>query len=322
MRIAFVSTGQLPIPAPGYGGIELVLHYYRQILERLGHEVRIVNVMGGASIARRLRIVREVNSFRPDLAHIHASKYFNLSRWLRCRGIFLTDHAPEVSLATYPHHRRALRKNTRIICLSENIRRHYLAAGAPPGCAHVIPNGLMTERFRFAEAPRHREHSLCLAVINRRKRQHLLCGIPGLYFAGPVEEEIALGENYLGEWSREQVENDLTDYANLVLLSESEVAAALVCLEAMASGLGLVISQTNAANLDTSLPFIDVIAEDKITDREHVAAVIAKNRATALGMRRQIRGYAKKNFDVAQIVEKQYLPLARATMAARPLVDS
>ena len=321
MRIAFVSTGQLPIPAPGYGGIELVLHYYRQILERLGHEVRIVNVMGGASIARRLRIVREVKSFRPDLAHIHASKYFNLSRWLRCRGIFLTDHAPEVSLATYPHHRRALRKNTRIIGLSENIRRHYLAAGAPPGCAHVIPNGLMTERFRFTETPRHRERSLCLAVINRRKRQHLLCGIPGLYFAGPVEEEIALGENYLGEWSREQVENDLTDYANLVLLSQSE-GHANVCLEAMAGGLGLVVSEAGATNLDVSLPFIDVVPEEKITDRDYVTAAIAKNRDAALGMRRQIRDHAKKNFDVAQIIERQYLPLARATMAARPLVDS
>jgi len=249
MRIAFVSTGQLPIPAPGYGGIELVLHYYRQILECLGHEVRIVNVMGGASIARRLRIVREVNSFRPDLAHIHASKYFNLSRWLRCRGIFLTDHAPE------------------------------------------------------------------------RKRQHLLCGIPGLYFAGPVEEEIALGENYLGEWSREQVENDLTDYANLVLLSQSE-GHANVCLEAMAGGLGLVVSEAGATNLDVSLPFIDVVPEEKITDRDYVTAAIAKNRDAALGMRRQIRDYAKKNFDVAQIIERQYLPLARATLAARPLVDS
>jgi len=322
MRIALVSTGQLPIPAPGYGGIELVLHHHRQILERLGHEVRIVNVMRGTSIARRLSIVRQVNSFRPDLAHIHASKYFNLSLWLKCRGIFLTDHAPEVSLADYPYHRRALQKNTRIICLSENIRRHYVAAGAPPGSAHVIPNGLMTGRFRFTEAPRHREHSLCLAVINRRKRQHLLRGIPGLYFAGPVEDAITLGENYLGEWSRVQVENDLTDYANLVLLSESEVAAALVCLEAMASGLGLVISQTNAANLDTSLPFIDVVPEEKIPDREHVADVIAKNRVAALGMRREIRDYAEKNFDVAQIIERQYLPLARAVMAARPLVES
>jgi len=322
MRIALVSTGQLPIPAPGYGGIELVLHYHRQILERLGHEVRIVNVMRGASIARRLRIVRQVNSFRPDLAHIHASKYFNLSRWLRCRGIFLTDHAPEVSLADYPCHRRALQKNTRIICLSENIRRHYVAAGAPPGCAHVISNGLMAGRFRFTETPRHREHSLCLAIVNRRKRQHLLRGIPGLYFAGPVEDDIALGKDYLGEWSRVQVENDLTDYANLVLLSESEVAAALVCLEAMASGLGLVISQTNAANLDTSLPFIDLVPEEKITDRDYVTAVIAKNRAAALGMRREIRDYAKKNFDVAQIIERQYLPLARAVMAARPLVES
>jgi len=38
------------------------------------------------------------------------------------------------------------------------------------------------------------------------------------------------------------------------------------------------------------------------------------NRAVALSMRRQIRDYAKKNFDVAQIIETQYLPLARMAL--------
>ncbi len=313
MRIAFLLCAGPPAPPVAYGGIQLGIHNYRQILERLGHEVRVAGMVEGASIARRLKIVREVNSFRADLVHIKNSRYFDLSRWLKCRAVFLTDHSPGVSLATYPYHRRALRKKTHIICLSENIRRHYLAAGAAPGRAHTIPNGLMTERYRFTETPRHQDRSICLAIINRRKRQHLLRGIPGLYFAGPVEDDIALGKDYLGEWSREQVENDLTDYANLVLLSESE-GHANVCLEAMAGGLGLVASEAGAANLDVSLPFIDLVPEEKITDRAHVAAVIAKNRAVALGMRRQIRDYAKKNFDVAQIIETQYLPLARMAL--------
>lgn len=315
MKIVFVfcATGG-PIPPVGYGGIQLGIHNYRQILEGLGHEVGVVNVVDGASIPRWFKIVREVNSRRADLVHIKNSRYFNLSRWLRCRGVFLSDHSPGVSLATYPYHRRALRKNAHIICLSENIRRHYLAAGAKPGRAHVIPNGLMIERFRFTETPRRKERSLCLAAILRRKRQHLLCGIPGLYFAGPMVEETGLGEAYLGEWSRRRIERELTDYANLVLLSESE-GHANVCLEAMAGGLGLVVSEAGATNLDVSLPFIDVVPEEKITARAHVAAVIAKNRAAALGMRREIRDYAKKNFDVAQIIERQYLPLAQTVLS-------
>jgi len=313
MRIAFLLCAGPPVPPVAYGGIQLGIHNYRQILERLGHEVRVAGMVEGASIPRRLKIVREVNSFRADLVHIKNPRYFDLSRWLRCGVVFLTDHSPEVSLASYPLHRRALRKNAHIICLSENIRRHYLAAGAAPGRAHTIPNGLMTEKYRFTETPKHKERSIYLAIVNRRKRQHLFCGIPGLDFAGPMDDDRVLSENYLGEWSREQIENELIDYASLVLLSESE-GHANVCLEAMAGGLGLVVSEAGATNLDASLPFIDVVAEEKIADREHVAAVIAKNRATALGMRRQIRDYAKKNFDVAQIVEKQYLPLARTVL--------
>ena len=49
----------------------------------------------------------------------------------------------------------------------------------------------------------------------------------------------------------------------LVLLSDGE-AHPLVCLEAFAAGLGVVISQWAAANLDLDKDFITVIPEDKL----------------------------------------------------------
>ena len=54
-----------------------------------------------------------------------------------------------------------------------------------------------------------------------------------------------------------------------MLLSDGE-AHPLVCLEAFAAGLGVVISQWAAANLDLDKDFITVIPDDKINDMEFV----------------------------------------------------
>ena len=323
MRIAFIAPGTLPVPTPAYGGIELVVWNYYQVLVDKGHEVHIVNVRRSASRVlrkfRKLRIICKVNSFKPDLVHIMTPKYFRLQRYLRCRNVFLTDHAAKISLPNQSRHRRALRKGAHVVCLSERIRGHYLAIGVAPDLAHVVPNGVMTEQYRFVENPKFSDRSIYLALVDQRKRQYLFCGIPGLDFVGPIFDKTDFtDENYLGEWSRAKIAQDLTEYANLVLLSEME-AAPMVVLEALASGLGLVISETAAVNLDVSLPFIDVIPEDKIHDRDFVACVIAENRVKALGMRKQIREYAVNNFDVAKIIENRYLPLANSTVTGRRL---
>lgn len=313
MKITLVAPGLAPVPPGKYGGIELVIWNIRNVLVDSGHQVGVVNVRDSiGSIRRRLRIIRQVNAAKPDIVHIHASKYFQLARFMRGARVLFTDHCPQVSRADYPYHRRALQKDTHIVCLSERIREHYLAVGARPDCAHVIPNGLTTEQYRFTEQPKHKARSIYLAIVSKRKRQHLYWGLPGLDFAGPIKDPTqSVGENYLGEWSRQQVREQLTEYANLVLLSEAEVAAALVCMEALASGLGLVISQTCVGKLDTSLPFIDVIAERDIHNRALVANIIAKNRAKSLGMRAQIKEYAK-NFDIKRTIANRYIPLLNA----------
>ena len=311
MNITLVAPGLLPVPPKKYGGIELAIWNISKVLVSEGHKVSIVNVMDSInSIYRRMRIIREVNASKPDIVHIHASKYFQLGRFIRCPCIVFTDHCPDVSLVEYPYHRRALQKGSHIVCLSERIREHYLSVGVRSNFIHVIPNSLMTEEYRFTENPIHKDRSIYLAIVNKRKRQHLYWGLPGLDFAGPIEDQTdVVGENYIGEWSRQQVHEELTEYANLVLLSKSEVGAALVCMEALTSGLGLVISETNAENLNTSLPFIDVIPERKIHDREFVANIISENRSKSLGMRIQIKDYARNSFDTRNTITNQYIPL-------------
>ena len=125
------------------------------------------------------------------------------------------------------------------------------------------------------------------------------------------------GDRYLGEWSKVHLYDNLTKYANLALLSDGE-AHPLVCLEAMSAGLGLVISEYSAANLDTTLPFIDVITEDKIEDIEYVSEVLENNRRVSVGMRDEIREYAR-SFSWEKIVEEIYYPTVKAASRYKTL---
>ena len=316
MNITLVGTGDHSIPPEGYGGVELVIWNIRNILIDHGHKVNIVNVPGGGnSIPRRWKILRAIHAGRPDVVHLHASKYFNLARFIRCPNIVFTDHSPGVALADYEYHRRAKIKGAHTTCFSEKIKGLYAASGIDRNFLHTIPNGVAVNEFSFTEKPKHPDKSICLGVISKRKRQYALKAISNIDFAGPIhEEESFLDGAYQGEWTRTQVQEELTNYANMVLLSEAE-AHNLACLEAMAAGLGLVISEAAADNLDTELPFIDVIPENKIDDREFVANTIAQNRANALTMRKRIRQYAADNFDNATIVKNKYLPLLVALTA-------
>ena len=115
----------------------------------------------------------------------------------------------------------------------------------------VIPNGVRDDLFKFEEICEYPNRSMYLAKVEPRKRQYLFQSVDGLYFAGNnIESRFnTQNPNYLGEWSKEKLYNNLTKYANLVLLSDGE-AHPLVCLEAMSAGLGLVLSEWATANLD------------------------------------------------------------------------
>ena len=87
--------------------------------------------------------------------------------------------------------------------------------------------------------------------------QYLFQGIDSLWFAWPTLILDLISTRWLQEWSKDKLYNELTDYGNLVLLSDGE-AHPLVCLEAFA-GLGVVVSEWAASNLDVSKDFITVI---------------------------------------------------------------
>ena len=186
----------------------------------------------------------------------------------------------------------------------------------PSNQLFVTPNGVNVDKFKYNKLQLESDicKSLYLAKIDYRKRQHMFQSIDSLYYAGNnADPRFDVNKNYLGEWSKETLYNDLTKYGNLVLLSDGE-AHPLVCLEAFAAGLGVVISQWAAANLDVSKDFITVIPEDKITDLEFVDAEIVRNRYYSVNNRPEIREYAE-SFAWKKVVEEYYVPAMEKIIA-------
>ena len=132
--------------------------------------------------------------------------------------------------------------------------------------------------------------------------------VPSLYFAGNLADDRfdSSSPRYLGEWSKVHLYEHLTDYPNLALLSDGE-AHPLVCMEAMSAGLGLVLSEPSVANLDLSLPFIDVIPNNKLDDIQYIEEIVSKNREKSVVMREDIRNYVVENFSWESIVKNHYL---------------
>jgi glycosyltransferase involved in cell wall biosynthesis len=192
-----------------------------------------------------------------------------------------------------------------IFCLSEGIKNIYLKLGVNENRLFVTPNGARYDLFNYNEIPQYSERSIFLAKVTYRKRQSKFQKIQSLYFAGNREDHTFdyNSPNYLGEWDKPTLYKNLTEYGNLVLLSDGE-ADPLVTKEALLCGLGLVVSECSTANLDLSKPFIDVIPEEKINDISYVESVINKNRMISVGMKNEIRKYGIENFDWSVIVKK------------------
>ena len=64
-----------------------------------------------------------------------------------------------------------------------------------------------------------------------------------------------------------------------------------------------------SANLNTDLPFIDVIPEYRINDITYVEEIIRSNREKSITMREEIRNYVTENFSWEKIIKNHYLPL-------------
>ena len=308
MRFSIIGPAT-PIPPVGWGAVESLIWDYKVTLEKLGHEVQIINISDPREIIKR------INDFKPDFCHIQYDDWIVLYPYIQypcvCTTHFAYLEQPEKMNGYGQIFGHFQQTQPNVFCLSESIRKAYsILGGIPDEKLFVVPNGVDLSLFRNTDTPEFPDRSIYLAKIDYRKRQHKFQSIDSLFFAGNIaDKRFNENHNYLGEWKKEYLHDHLTDYGNLVLLSDGE-AHSLVIMEAFAAGLGVVVSEFATANLDLDKEFITVIPEDQIDDPKFVEYAIKKNREYSVANRSEILKYAKQ-FSWENVIKTHYLPTVK-----------
>ena len=64
MKISIGGPGIMPIPPTGWGAVEILIWDQKLALEKLGHQVNIVNTKSP------IEIIQKINEYRPDFVHV------------------------------------------------------------------------------------------------------------------------------------------------------------------------------------------------------------------------------------------------------------
>ena len=307
MKIAIVGPGIMPIPPVGWGAVEILIWDYAKTLEALGVTCEIYNDIDLDKIARMI-----IND-KPDFVHIQYDEYSSLVNQIKdhVKIIAITTHYGYLEQANkwgdhytsiFNRLKMTTIKNLYHFVLSDNIKRVYINSGISEDRIIVTPNGANSTLFQYHSNPCFTDRSIYLAKIDTRKRQFLFKNIPNLYFAGNNPDNKFTSDRYLGEWTKDTLYSSLSNYGNLVLLSDGE-ADPLVVKEALMCGLGVVLSEWSTAGLDLTKPYITVIKERDIGNITHVYMAIEENRNRSIQMRDTIREYGL-TFDWKPLVEK------------------
>lgn len=306
MKISIIGPGLMPIPPIGWGAVEILIWDLKNSLEELGHEIQIINTQNGQDI------LNQINAFKPDFVHIEYDEMIGVYPHLSFPKAITTHFAylerPDM-FGGYTNILNAFGQiKPNIFCLSEIIKNTYKnTIGISEENLFVVPNGVNQYNFKFTDSPKYSDRSIYLAKIDNRKRQYLFQTIDSIWYAGNTDDErFDVSKNYLGEWDKKTLYEELTEYGNLSLLSDGE-AHPLVCMEALASGLGVVVTEWGRANLDESKEFITIIPENKIDDVEFIENEIIKNRNYSINHRNEIKEYSKQ-FEWKNIIKKYYIP--------------
>lgn len=317
LKLVIVGPGIMPIPPYGWGAVENLIWDTKCFIERYHSdklEVVIVNTNDMASI------ISQTNNAQPDIVHIQYDNHAHIVPYLNCKTVFITSHygyIDQINKRGWSGYADVLRSfvnnRARIIALAPKAVDVYKKCGMPDERLRLVTNGANDDMFRYTASPRFPGKSVYVGKIEYRKRQYVYQNIPNVDFVGNYYDSPFNLHNpcYCGEWTRQQLYNDLTDYANLLLLSDGELHP-LVCCEALVAGLGLVVSEFAAANLDTTLPFIDVIPESRLDDVEYVASIVQKNREVSISMRDTIRKYGVHTFGWRNVINKYVATITEA----------
>ena len=177
MKISIVGPGIMPIPPTGWGAVEILIWDQKLALEKLGHEVQIVNTQSP------IDIIKQINSFRPDFVHIQYDDFIELYSYVQY-PCAITSHFGYLEQPNrWDYYGARIAKpfqdiKPNVFCLSYGIKEVYQnILNIPSNRLFVTPNGVNINEFNYVSNPKHSDRSIYLAKIDYRKRQYLFQSI-------------------------------------------------------------------------------------------------------------------------------------------------
>lgn len=320
MKIALVGPGIMPIPPPGWGAVEILIWDYYTELTRLGHEVQIINVIrntphdqSNPNTPYCKQLITMINAEHYDFVHIHYDCLYHIMPFLSCKKIAITSHYPYID-QLHKHHPDGYANAFRNICNNDN---HFIFALSKKDYAmfrkfasnanqiFLMLNGANHHEITPLQGTGiHSNKSIYIGKIEERKQQHKYCVLPNIDFYGKCDDFYFKQKGcYKGEPIRRELIDSLVSYGNLVLLSNGENGTPLVIKEALMAGLPIITNKYSADDLDISLPFIDIIPDEKLDDMEYIATIIQTN-LQKQDYKNNIRDYAYNNFSWENLIKK------------------
>jgi hypothetical protein len=317
MKIALVGPGIISIPPVGWGAVEILIWDYYNELTSLGHAVDIINIIrentndSNANTKYSNDLIQVINQGKYDFVHLHYDVLYHILPFLTCPKVAITSHYPYIDQPN--KHRQDgyhiifdfLVKQNKFyhFVLADKDIQTFIKCGANPIWIKKISNGIDSKLFHFSERAL-LDKTIYLGKITPRKNQYKYQTIPTIDFVGENGDyQFRVNRsNYLGEWDREKIHTNLTQYSNLLLISEGE-ADPLVVKEALMAGLGIVVNKTSAENLDPTIDFITIIEDNKINDLDYIQQKLEENKRISLTKRKEIREYGITNFDISNQVK-------------------
>jgi glycosyltransferase involved in cell wall biosynthesis len=316
IRFALVGPGIMPIPPTGWGAVEQIIWDHYKTLKAKGHHVTIINTPDRNEIKT---LIQEGNY---DVVHIHYDVFADLADELNNKCVLLTSHYPYIDKLEQwgrdGFHKTFMKmsavgqkKNVYFFPVSEKDVTVFESMGGGKGKTYLMPNGVDVNAFQLTETPHFGERSVVLGKIESRKRQHLTYWFPDVDYIGKGDFRHA---NFRGELGHEVLYRILSDFGNMILLSEAENGTPLAVKEGLAAGLGCVLSKAAAFEFKEPLPWITIVPEEDLGNQKKLYEAIKRNRDISARMRKEIREWTYRHWDWNALMDT-YIQTIRSLLA-------
>jgi len=321
MKIALIGPGIMPIPPPGWGAVEILIWDYYKELSNQGHQVDIINKMrqndyeqNDSSSKYCKDLIEDINNNKYDFVHIHYDVLFHTMKFLTCKKVAITSHYPyidQLNKHKYDGYDRIFTEicsnnNHFIFALSKKDYDVFKNYSINTNNIGLLINAANSKEINLLEdcKCKYIDKSIYVAKIEPRKNQHKYYMIQNLDFYGRCDanNNFRQLECYKGELEHTELIETMRNYGNLVLLSDGE-SDPLVIKEALMAGLPIVTNSYCINDLDISLPFIDIIPNNKLDDIQYITEIINENRKKQQ-YKREIREYAINNFSYENLIHR------------------